>query len=75
MEHELPEGYSSHPLAITDGQQQINVNLANTQQRATYHQAALKRWQSIQEAFRKRKLSLTSVSSALPLEQQWTEVT
>ncbi|MGM0429343.1 MAG: DUF58 domain-containing protein [Pseudomonadota bacterium] len=75
MEHELPEGYSSHPLAITDGQQQINVNLANSQQRATYHQAAQKRWQNIQEAFRKRKLSLTAVSSALPLEQQWTEVT
>jgi len=74
MEHELPQGYSSHPLAITDGQEQVSVNLADQQQRKTYQNAAELRWNNIQQEFRKRKLSLTPISSALPLEQQWAEV-
>ena len=74
MEHELPQGYSSHPLAITDGQQQVSINLADQQQRKTYQNAAELRWSNIQQEFRKRKLALTPISSALPLEQQWAEV-
>ncbi|MDV6315529.1 DUF58 domain-containing protein [Idiomarina sp. HP20-50] len=75
MEHELPEGYSPHPLAITDGQQQIDINLADSHQRQHYHSAAAQRWETIQQAFRQRRLSFTPVSSAIPLEQQWTEIT
>ena len=75
MELELPQGYSSHPLAITDGREHVNINLADRQQRKTYQQAAQQRWQAVQQAFRKRQLSLTPISSSIPLEQQWAEVT
>lgn len=75
MEHELPQGYSPHPLAITDGQQQIDINLADQHQRKKYQNTAAQRWNEIQQAFRQRRLSFTAVSSASPLEQQWREIT
>lgn len=71
MECELPAGYSSQPLAVFDGLQQAQINLADSRQRQRYHDNAKQRQQHQQQQFEQYGLALTCVSSAEALEQQW----
>lgn len=75
MEFELPQGHSAHPLALSDGQRELQLNLTNTQQQNAYCDAAKQQYQTLEQAFKKRQMTLTPVSSAVPIEQQWTQVT
>ena len=71
MECELPQGYSAQPLAVFDGEQQAQINLADNRQRQRYQQTALQRQQHQQQLFEQHGLPLTYISSAEALEQQW----
>lgn len=71
MECELPAGYSSQPLAVFDGEQQAQINLADKRQRQRYHDTARQRHQYQQQQFEQYGLPITYVSSAAAIEQQW----
>lgn len=74
MERQLPDGYSSQPLAVHDGEQSAEINLADKRQRQRYQQQAEDKLSVRQQQFRQHGLRLTEVSSAVPLEQQWSDL-
>ncbi|WP_404402250.1 DUF58 domain-containing protein [Idiomarina seosinensis] len=71
MEYELPSGYSAQALAVFDGEQQAQVNLADQTQRRLYQQQAEARHQQQEALFEQFGLPLTLVNAAQALEQQW----
>tara|TARA_B100000700_G_scaffold175571_1_gene193906 strand:+ start:1867 stop:2832 length:966 start_codon:yes stop_codon:yes gene_type:complete len=74
MEQTLPEGYSSQPLSVHDGERQAMVNLNNVRQRRDYQQQATNELTRLSERFKHYRLPMTLVSSAVALEQQWPEL-
>lgn len=74
MECELPQGYSAQALAVFDGEQQAQINLADKRQRERYHNTAEQRRHHQQQQFEQHGLRISYVSSAQALEQQWADL-
>lgn len=74
MECELPSGYSAQPLAVFDGEQQAQINLADKRQRERYQTTAQQQMQQQQQQFEQHGLPITYVNSAQAIEQQWSNL-
>jgi uncharacterized protein (DUF58 family) len=74
MEKALPQGHSIQPLAVSNGQQQVDIDLTNKRQTETYANAAQSHWQALEKSFANRQLLFTPVSSAQPIEVQWSDI-